>query len=74
MLYNSMHKTDARTLNQDEQYQIRKVAIRLREHGMSYREISDDTGLSATYIGTHYNRYKRHGDKAIEKSVRGRRR
>ncbi len=68
-----MEKTDSRTLNQDEQFQIRKMVARLRENGMSYREIGEISGVSTNYDCTLYNRDKRDGDNAIAKGERGRR-
>ena len=68
-----MEKIDARTLNQDEQYQLRKLVVRLRQHGMSYKEIAEITGISANYACTIYNRHQRYGEKGIAKGKRGRR-
>lgn len=68
-----MEKIDARTLNQDEQYQLRKMVIRLRQRGMKYREIADIAGINISHAWKICKRYQRDGDKGIAKGKRGRR-
>ncbi len=68
-----MEKIDARTLNQDEQYLLRKMVIRLRQRGMTYREISDIAGINISHACKICKRYQRDGDKGIVKGRRGRR-
>ena len=68
-----MEKVDARTLNSDEQYQKRRQVIRLRQRGLSYREIGEIVEISPTYACTIFKRYERDGIEGIAKGKRGRR-
>jgi transposase len=68
-----MEKIDARTLNQEAQYQIRRQVIKLRKRGMKYKDIGEVVGITETYTCTIYKRYERDGAGAIAKRQRGRR-
>src|SRR4030043_1477279 len=68
-----MEKIDARTLNQEAQYQIRRQVIKLRKRGMKYKDIGEVGGITDTYACTIYKRYERDGAGAIAKRQRGRR-
>ncbi|MEW6715863.1 MAG: IS630 family transposase [Nitrospirota bacterium] len=68
-----MEKIDARTLNQDAQYQIRRQVVKLRKRGMKYKDIGEILGITKTYACTIFKRYERDGSGAIAKRRRGRR-
>lgn len=68
-----MEKTDARTLRQDVQFQMRKQVVKLRKAGMSYSQIAEIVGIHQNYACTVYKRYEREGLKAIAVGKRGRR-
>ena len=69
----SMITTDARKLNQQAQYELRKQVVRLREKGLSNKAISEIVGLSECHISTIWKKYQRGGLDAIKPGVRGRR-
>jgi len=69
-----MNKVDARTLNQETQYELRKQVVRLKEKGaLDNQGISDIVGLCPTHISTIWKKYQRGGLEAIQPKVRGRR-
>ena len=68
-----MEKIDARTLNQEAQYQIRRQVVKLRKRGMKYKDIGEVVGITLTYACKIFKRYERNGAGAIVKRQRGRR-
>lgn len=68
-----MKTSDARNLNQQTQYELRKQVVRLREKGLDNKAISDIVGLSQTHISTIWKKYERGGLDAIKQGKRGRR-
>jgi len=68
-----MNKVDARTLNQQTQYELRKQVVRLREKGVDNHAISEIVGLSQSHVSTICKRYERGGLDAIKPGLRGRR-
>jgi len=68
-----MKTSDARNLNQQTQYELRKQVVRLREKGLDNKAISDIVGLSQTHISTIWKKYERGGLDAIKPGKRGRR-
>jgi len=68
-----MNKVDARTLNQQTQYELRKQVVRLRKKGLSNKEISDIVGLCQSHVSTIWKKYERGGLDAIKPGLRGRR-
>jgi transposase len=68
-----MNTTDARTLNQQTQYELRKQVVRLRKKGLDNKAISEIVGLSACHVSTIWQKYLRGGLDAIKPGVRGRR-
>lgn len=68
-----MENTDARKLNQQAQFELRKQIVRLRKQGKEVKEISEITGISSTHISTIWQKYQRGGLDAIKPGVRGRR-
>jgi transposase len=68
-----MEKTDARKLNQQAQFELRKQIVRLRKQGKEAKEISEITGISPPHISTIWQKYQRGGLDAIKPGVRGRR-
>lgn len=68
-----MEKIDARTLNQEAQYQIRRQVVKLRKRGMKYKDIGEIVGIDSTYACKIFKRYERNGAGAIVKRQRGRR-
>jgi transposase len=69
-----MKTTDARRLNQETQYELRKQVVRLKEKGeLDNQAISEIVGLCSTYISTIWKKYQRGGLDAIKPGLRGRR-
>ena len=68
-----MNKVDARTLNQQTQYELRKQVVRLREKGLDNQSISEIVGLSKSHVSTICKKYERGGLDAIKPGQRGRR-
>lgn len=68
-----MEKIDARTLNQEAQYQIRRQVVKLRKRGMKYKEIGEIVGITPTHACRIFKRYESKGSEAIIKRQRGRR-
>lgn len=68
-----MKTTDARKLNQQTQFELRKQVVRLKEKGKNNAEISEIVGLSQSHISTVWQKYQRGGLDAIKPGVRGRR-
>jgi transposase len=68
-----MKKIDARTLNQEAQYQIRRQVVKLRKRGMKYKDIGEVVGITLTSACRIFKRYERNGAGAIVKGQRGRR-
>ena len=68
-----MNPTDARTLNQQTQYELRKQVVRLREKGLDNQAISEIVGLSKSHVSTIGKKYERGGLDAIKPGLRGRR-
>ncbi|WP_456389172.1 helix-turn-helix transcriptional regulator [Hydrogenimonas sp.] len=55
-----MHgKIDARKLSPRELMEKRKIVIRLREKGVSNKEVAQIVGISAQTTSTYYSRYKK---------------
>jgi transposase len=68
-----MKKIDARKLPTDPQQQIRNQAIRLKESGKTYEEVSDITSVHKSTIVRWYKAYQLKGINAIQIKKRGRR-
>ena len=68
-----MNNFDARKLNQQTQYELRKQVVRLREKGLDNKAISEIVGLSSCHISTIWKKYERGGLAAIKPGQRGRR-
>lgn len=68
-----MKTSDARKLNQQTQFELRKQVVRLKEKGKNNAEISEIVGLSQPHISTIWQKYQRGGLDAIKPGVRGRR-
>ena len=68
-----MNTIDARTLNQQTQYELRKQVVRLRKKGLDNKTISEIVGLSQCHISTICKKYERGGLDAIKPGLRGRR-
>lgn len=68
-----MKTTDARKLNQQTQFELRKQVVRLKEKGENNATISEIVGLSQSHISTIWQRFLRGGLDAIKPGVRGRR-
>jgi transposase len=67
-----MEKIDARKLSPRELSEKRRIAIRLRERGMSNREVSGIAGISEQTISTYYSRYKTEGESVFKVKSAGR--
>lgn len=68
-----MNTIDARTLNQQTQYELRKQVVRLRKKGLDNQAISEIVGLSKSHVSTIWKKYERGGLDAIKPGLRGRR-
>lgn len=68
-----MKTTDARKLNQQTQFELRKQVVRLKEIGENNATISEIVGLSQSHISTIWQKFQRGGMDAIKPGVRGRR-
>ena len=68
-----MKTTDARKLNQQTQFELRKQVVRLKEQGENNAKIWEIVGLSKSHISTILEKYQRGGLDAIKPGVRGRR-
>jgi len=56
-----MKTTDARKLNQQAQYELRKQVVRLRKKGLDNKAISEIVGLSQSHVSTIWKKYERGG-------------
>lgn len=68
-----MEKKDARTHNQETQFELRKQVVRLRKKGLDNRSVAEMVGISATHCSTIWQKYLKGGIEAIKPGVRGRR-
>ena len=68
-----MEKKDARTHNQQTQYELRKQIVRLRRRGFSNKETAELVGISVAHASTVWSKYVRGGLDAIKPGQRGRR-
>lgn len=68
-----MNTIDARTLNQQTQYELRKQVVRLREKGLDNKAISEIVGLCQSHVSTICKKFERGGLDAIKPGLRGRR-
>jgi transposase len=68
-----MNTIDARTLNQQTQYELRKQVVRLRKKGLDNQAISEIVGLCKSHVSTIWKKYERGGPDAIKPRLRGRR-
>lgn len=68
-----MEKKDARTHNQQTQYELRKQVVRLRKKGIPNNEVAVIVGISAPHASTIYQKYLAGGIEAIKPGKRGRR-
>ncbi len=68
-----MEKKDARTHNQQTQYELRKQIVRLRRRGFSNKETAELVGISVAHASTVWSKYVRGGLDAIKPGKRGRR-
>jgi transposase len=68
-----MNTIDARTLNQQTQYELRKQVVHLREKGLDNQAISEIVGLCKSHVSTICKKYERGGLDANKPGLRGRR-
>ena len=68
-----MENTDARKLNQQTQYELRKQVVRLRKKGLSNKATAELVGISEPHASTIWQKYQTGGLQAIKPGVRGRR-
>ena len=61
-----MEKIDARKLTPRELSEKRKIVIKLREKGISNKEVADIVGISPQTTSSYYAQYKREGNKIFE--------
>lgn len=67
-------KRDARKLNISGQQELRTCGVKMREQGMSYKEIAHILDVHYTTVSTWYAKYKRDGKSGIKIQKRGRKR
>jgi transposase len=67
-----MEKIDARKLTPRELSEKRKIAIKLREKGISNKEVAQIVGISEQTISIYYSRYKKDGNKIFKVKRAGR--
>lgn len=67
-----MEKIDARKHSPETQYEIRKQVIRLRQKGLSNRDVAQGVGISESHASTIWQRYQKEGSQAIRIGRRGR--
>ena len=67
-----MEKTDARRLNRQTQYELRKQVVRLRKKGMSNQMVAETLGINVSRASTIWQKYKKHGPEAIKPNKHGR--
>jgi transposase len=63
---------DGRKLTPDEQYQLRRKAIEMREQGYLHEDIAEATGVHIGTVQAWWKRYKEGGLPAISPKKRGR--
>ena len=68
-----MEKQDARTHNQETQFELRKQVVRFRKKGLDNRSVAAMVGISTTHCSTIWQKYLKGGIEAIKPGVRGRR-
>jgi len=67
-----MEKIDARKLTPRELTEKRKIVIKLREKGMSNKEVAKIVGISPQTTSTYYSRYKKEGKNSLKVKQAGR--
>lgn len=72
-MFLGMENTDARKLNQQTQFELRKQLVRLRKKGLSNKETAELVGISEPHASTIWQKYQTGGLQAIKPGVRGRR-
>lgn len=68
-----MKDTDARTLNPQTQYELRKQVIRLRKKGMANKQVAEVVGTAPSHASAIWHAYERDGMEAVTPKVRDRR-
>lgn len=68
-----MENTDARKLNQQTQYELRKQIVRLRKRGLKNSEAAAIVGITKSHASTIWQKYQKGGIEALKPGVRGRR-
>ena len=67
-----MEKRDARKLKISAQQELRERGVKMREQGMSYKDIGQILDVHHTTVSTWYAKYKRDGKNGIKIKIRGR--
>ena len=65
-------KRDARKLKISAQQELRERGVKMREKGMSYKDIANLLDVHHTTVSTWYAKYKREGEKGLKIKTRGR--
>jgi len=65
-------KRDARKLNAETKYELRKQVIRLKEKGMKGQEISELVGLGIVQVSRIWQKYLTHGASSLKPKKQGR--
>ncbi len=72
MIYYQMEKIDARKLSPRELMEKRKIVIKLREKGISNKEVAQIVGISPQTTSGYYSRYKKEGKASLKVKQAGR--
>lgn len=67
-----MDRVDANKLTPEEQYQLRKQVVRLREKGMPNNEVAEVLGLSQEHCSRIWRVWQKEGPNSIANKPRGR--
>ena len=65
-------KRDARKLNAETKYELRKQVVRLKEKGMRGQEISELVGLGIVQVSRIWQKYLNHGANSLKPKKQGR--
>jgi len=67
-----MEKTDARTVNSESKYSLRKRVIRFKEKGITNKAIAEILEVSVSWVSRVWQKYQQHGPEAIKPGKLGR--
>lgn len=71
-MVSGMEKTDARTLNSESKYELRKRVIRLKHKDITNKSIAEILEVSVSWVSRIWQKYQQHGPEAIRPNKHGR--